>query len=705
LKMQRLHTALFTALFKAVFKALFKASLAGLASILVVIFPVTMMATAAYGADPTAAELESNPSHSIATLVSDVQQVKDGVPFKVAARLVMLPGWHTYYKEAGDAGMPTRVVWTLPPGFKASELIWQKPSKFTDAGITTYGYNAPNLTGATITPPANFSGPVKIKAHVSWLCCKDICIPGKADLTLTLPQTDKEPTKSSNAADFEQLGWAGKVTDLVGMDEKKAPAAAVSSTSTNASPPGASGPGAPSSNTSANSTTPLNLTNSSNVADSGDSLLTEKLDVQGEQTISLPLCFLFALIGGFILNFMPCVLPVIALKVVGIVEQAHGDRALIQKHALAFTAGMIGTFLLLAGILIAVRAAGGSAGWGFLFQLPGFLIGMCVVVLLFALSLFGLFYISLPNQDSVDKLASRNDLIGTFFKGVLATVLSTPCTAPFLGTALGFAFTQSSLTIALIFLTIGVGMALPYFVLLLRPDMLKFIPKPGVWMERFKESMGFVLMATVVWLLYILGQTTGTDGVIRAVAFLVAISFAAWIIASFTNLSSSSSRKSSIWAVALSVVALSFYACYGSLPGYGLTPVKQVSTAPSGGATGAIDWKPYDLSELDKSLKAGKTVFVDFTADWCLTCKVNERTVLDSKPVTDKLKALNVVTMQADYTNQSPAIGKILAKFNRSGVPLYIVFPGKNPTKPIVLPEVITQDLVLKALDQAGASS
>jgi thiol:disulfide interchange protein DsbD len=652
--------------------------LTALTLVLAVIFPVLIMTVPpVHASDPTVAELERNPSHSVATLISDVQQIKAGVPFKVAARLVMQPGWHTYYKDSGDAGMPTRIDWTLPPGFKASELIWQKPSKFSDAGITTYGYNEPNLTGAIITPPADLKGPVKIKALVKWLCCRDICIPGKADLTLTLPVTDKEPAKSNNAADFDKLGWKGNVADLIGGEEKKAPASAVSSGTTNTPPPPSGESGS-------------------------DSLLNEKLDVQGEQPINLPLCFLFALIGGFILNFMPCVLPVIALKVVGIVEQAHGDRALIQKHALSFTAGMIGTFMLLAVILIAVRAAGGGAGWGFLFQLPAFLIGMCVVVLLFALSLFGLFYISLPNQGSVDKLASRNDLIGTFFKGVLATVLSTPCTAPFLGTALGFAFTQNSLTIALIFLTIGIGMALPYFVLLLRPDMLKFIPKPGVWMEKFKESMGFVLMATVVWLLYILGQTTGTDGIVRAIAFLVAVSFAAWIIASFTNLSSSTSRKNSIWLTALSVVAVSFYICYGSLPGYGLTPVKQLSSAPAGGAAGAIDWKPYDLTDLEKSLHSGKTVFVDFTADWCLTCKVNEKTVLDSKPVTDKLKALNVVTMQADYTSQSPAIGKILAKFNRSGVPLYVIFPGKNPTRPIVLPEVITQDLVLKALDQAG---
>ena len=651
------------------------ALLVALATALCVLAAIMPAATLAE--EVTASQAAHTPSHSIAQLKADVLQVKAGEPFKVGVKLTMESGWHTYYKDSGDAGMPTKVEWTLPDGFKASELLWEKPSKFNDAGITTYGYHAPNLTAAVITPPANITGPVKIKALVKWLCCRDVCIPGKAELTLDLPVTSGTPAKSSDAWQFAKVGWQGKVTELVAPGAEKENSSAVSSPQSGPTPP------APPA--------------------SGSSLLTEKLDVQGETPITLPMCFMFALIGGFILNFMPCVLPVIALKVVGIVEQAHGDKALIQKHALAFTGGMIGTFLLLAAIVVAIQSAGGGVGWGFLFQFPAFLIGMSVVVLLFALSLFGLFYISLPNQGAVDKLASRNDLIGTLFKGVLATVLSTPCTAPFLGTALGFAFTQSAFTIIMIFLTIGIGMASPYFLLLLRPDMLKFIPKPGVWMERFKESMGFILLATVVWLLSILGQTTGVDGIVRATAFLVAVSFAAWVVASFTNLSSTTSQKGRAWSLSLLVVAAAFYFCYASLPGFGLVPVKQAfSNEPR---VGPITWQPYDIKQLDLALQSKKTVLVDFTADWCLTCKVNEKTVLDSKPVTDKLQALKVVTMQADWTTQNPEISKILAKFNRSGVPLYIIFPGKNPTKPIVLPEVITQDLVLKALDEAGASS
>lgn len=653
----------------------------------------------AYAEEDLRAQLAKSPWHSVAQLESDVKQVKAGVPFKVGVKLTMIPGWHTYYKESGDAGMPTTIKWTLPDGFTASELLWEKPSKFVDSGITTYGYHEPNLTAAVITPPANFNGPVKITALVKWLCCRDICIPGKAQLDIELPVTTGMPEPSAQKADFDKLGWQGKVADLAAAPGEKPAHNDQTGVWQSSDYGGAgSGSGAQSSSSAQSAENP-----SETSLGAASSLLNEKLDVQGQQQITLPLCFLFAFIGGFILNFMPCVLPVIALKVVGIVEQAHGDRVLVQKHAVAFTAGMIGTFLLLAGSVLAVKAAGGGVGWGFLFQIPAFILGMSVVVLLFSLSLFGMFYISLPNQGSVDHLASRNDLVGTFFKGVLATVLSTPCTAPFLGTALGFAFTQGALTIVLIFLTIGLGMASPYFVLLLRPELLKFMPKPGTWMERFKESMGFILLATVVWLLSILGQTTGVDGLVRAITLLVAVSFAAWLMASFTNLSSTTAQKVRMWILSLSVVAGTFYFSYGALPGFGLIAVKQASTGDE--RTGPIKWQPYDLKVLDAALQEKKTVLVDFTADWCLTCKVNEKTVLDSKPVTDKLQELRVVTMQADWTNGNPEISKILAKFNRSGVPLYIIFPGKNPTKPIVLPEVITKELVLKALDEAGASS
>ncbi len=646
------------------------------------------------------AVLSGLPSHSMARLVSDVQEIKPGQPFKVGALILCQKGWHTYYKDPGDAGMPTSITWNLPPGFKASELLWAEPKKYNEAGIIAYGYMDRSLVAAEITPPANLKGPAKISATVKWLCCKDLCVPGSADLNITLPVTNGEPKRSELAPDFAKLGWTGDPAKLpTSPEEPGVSTEAPASTGKNGQP--ATNASQPASTSGSVGAAPA-AGSSHTGAGQSSSILNQNLDVQGESKVTLPLSFFFAFVGGFILNFMPCVLPVIALKVVGIVEQAHGDKALIKNHALSFTGGMIGTFLLLAAVVIGIKGSGGGAGWGFLFQYPAFLVAMSSVVLLFSLSLFGLFYIALPNQGSVDKLASRDDLVGSFFKGVLATLLSTPCTAPFLGTALGFALTQNSAIITAIFFTIGLGMAMPYLLLLLRPDLLKFVPKPGVWMEKFKESMGFVLLATVVWLLGILGQVVGAEALVRTIAFLVALSFAAWVVAKFTDLTSTTSRRNTVWAVALLMVAAAFYFFYGQLPGYGLLPLSKVlAEAPK---NSAISWQPYTLESLQNALNAKKTVLLDFTADWCLTCKVNEKTVLDSQPVTDKLKALHVVTLQADWTTQNPAISKLLAKFNRSGVPLYIIFPGKDSNKPIVLPEVITQDIVLKALDDAGPS-
>jgi thiol:disulfide interchange protein len=634
----------------------------------------------------TTQTLADSPSHSLARLVSNVATIKPGTPFMAGAELTMQPGWHTYYKDAGDAGMPTKIIWELPPGFKSGELLWEKPNKFNDAGIVTYGYHDRNLVAAKITPPAGITGDVVIKAKVKWLSCKDQCIPGKADLSLTLKVSEAEPAKSEDAAKFDNVGWHGKVSDLAEAAEAKT-VDVVGAVADG----GRQGP--PSGDTSA-------------TAAPGTSFLSQKFQVQGEKQFGLAVYLLFAFIGGFILNFMPCVLPVIALKVCSMCDHAHEGKGKIRMMGLAFAAGMISTFMVLAGIVLAVQATGRTVLWGFLFQYPAFLIGMAVVILLFSLSLFGMFYITLPGtQQRVDELARKEGPLGTFFKGVLATTLSTPCTAPFLGTAVGFALTQKAATVLAIFFTIGLGMAMPYFALMINPGLIKFIPKPGYWMEKFKEAMGFVLLATVVWLLYVLGTVVGAEGVVRTVAFLVSIGFATWVVSSFTDLSSSPMQKSRAWGISMMAVGLTFYFCYAALPGFGMLP-EQMARMPDKVATlpNQINWLPFNVSELEKALGKDKTVMVDFTAEWCLTCKVNERTVLDSAPVVEKLKALNVVTMKADWTTQDPQITALLSKFSRPGVPLYVIFPAGKPTQPIVLPEVITPDLVREKLAEAGPS-
>ncbi len=596
-----------------------------------------------------------------ARIIADTTAMQPGKPFKLGVELTMKSGWHTYYKESGDAGMPTKLTWHLPPGFTAGPVLWEKPEKFNDSGIVTYGYKDRTMVGATITPPANFTGDkTEISCDVKWLSCAEICVPGGTTVSISLP-VDKTGTIAipDNTDAFAKLGFEGSVKDLTTSPEPRAPDAA--------------------------------------------SVLNQKFNVEGsaEKPQSLLAYLGLALVGGLILNVMPCVLPVIAIKVLSFFEQARDEPARVRLLGLTFTAGIISSFLALAAIVIAIQATGATVGWGFQFQYPGFLIAMSALVLLFAMSLFGLFYVSVPGQTKVDALASKEGYTGTFFKGVLATILSTPCTAPFLGTALGFAFAQPWWTVMLIFFTIGLGMSLPYLVLTAKPECMRFMPKPGVWMEKFKESLGFILLVTVAWLLSVLGSELGIEGVTNATYFLISIAFATWLVSRFTDLTSSQNRKMTFYAIAVALVGITFYLTVWKLPGIGTTP-KIVSKSTS---ASLLNWQPFTLDGLDKLLAQHKTVLLDFTADWCLTCKFNEQTVLESQPVVDKIKALNVVPMRADWTVQDPTITKLLNKFNRSGVPLYVIFPAAKPDQPIVLPEVINQQMMLQKLDEAGASA
>jgi thiol:disulfide interchange protein DsbD len=665
----------------------------GRVSLPIVIFALLCsLACPAFAASPDVADASSGGSgitigdappnkpevHVQLHMISDVKAIQAGKPFKVGVELMMDPGWHTYYKQSGDAGMPTSIQWKLPPGFKAGELLWEKPFKFNDAGIITYGYHTQTMIAAEITPPSDLKvgDTLTFEADVKWLSCKDVCLPGKGKTSLSLPVGDPAAAvQPDNDAAFGKVNFNGDMSTVTEPLTSVAPTAVPSSPAVNGA--------------SATATAP--------------SILDEKFNfAKGESTQSLFSCIVAAFIGGFILNFMPCVLPVIAIKIFSFLEQAHDEPRRVRLLGLTFSAGIISSFMLLAAIVLGIQAAGNKVGWGFQFQYPGFVIGMSVVVLLFALSLFGLFYIQVnAGQAQLDKLANKEGYAGTFFKGVLATVLSTPCTAPFLGTALGFAFSQSPLTVAMIFFTIGLGMCSPYLLFSARPDLMKFAPKPGVWMEKLKESLGFILLATDVWLMWVLGAQVGVEAVVWNLAFLVAIAFAAWLIARFTDLTSSNQRKYTVWGIAavITVAAFYFFICVEFAEA-----AKRASIAAAPTSADGITWEPLDLKKLTDDVNGGKTVFLDFTAQWCLTCKVNENTVLATAPVVEKMKALHVVTMRADWTSQDANITKLLNKFNRSGVPLYVIFPAGKASDPIVLPEVITQGIVLDDLDKAGPS-
>lgn len=610
-----------------------------------------------------------------AKLIADVKSVPSGKPFKLGVELLMPPQWHTYYKISGDAGMPTKIEWKLPEGFQAGPLEWEQPTVFNDAGITTYGYHDKTLIAAVITPPQGVAAGKRLtfSAAVKWLQCKDLCVPGKADLKIVLPASSSASVEADHSNDFAKVGYNGDIGKEAAGAES---AAAGIGESTSAQPKKVN-------------------------------LLSERLQVEGasQQPTSLAAYLVLAFIGGFILNFMPCVLPVISIKVLGFVQQAGEGSKRVFTLGLVFTAGILSSFLALALLVLLLKQTGQQVGWGFQFQHPVFVIVMAVIVQLFALSLFGLFYISPPAvQGSIDKAASKEGMIGTFFKGVLATTLSTPCTAPFLGTAIGFAFTESWWIVITIFMVVGLGMAFPYLVLTAKPGWMRFIPKPGVWMEKFKESLGFLLLATVIWLLRVLGAQVGFEQALWVAAFLVVLSFAVWCIGRYTDLTSTNNRKYSVWSIAIAIVGVGYYFCIGTVPGLGLPALERPLANSGQRSSGEIDWKPFTIDALEKQLSDGKTVFLDFTAEWCLTCKVNEQAVIDTKPVVEKMKLLNVITMKADWTRQDPQISELLHKFGRSGVPLYVIFPAGRPTEPIVLPEVITAQIVLDALDRAGAS-
>ncbi|HEY5812764.1 MAG TPA: thioredoxin family protein, partial [Terrimicrobiaceae bacterium] len=412
---------------------------------------------------------------------------------------------------------------------------------------------------------------------------------------------------------------------------------------------------------------------------------------------SLWKALLFGFLGGLILNLMPCVLPVISLKIFGFIRQAGDRPEKILRHGLAFVAGIFTWFLGLGIVVLALKFAGSEVTWAFHFQNPWFNFVISCVVVVFALNLFGVFEIVLPGHAStaMAEASSQEGYGGSFFQGIFATLLATPCTAPFLGTALGFAFSQSWLVILAMFGSVALGMSSPYLFLSARPGWMKLLPKPGAWMERVKQFMGFPLMATLLWLLYVLGSQRGLDAVIWTCAFLLCLAIACWIYGAFGGpLSSPKARTVSLAVILIIILG----GAQVFLPGIFANSPASVS---SKGPTDGIDWKPFSQKELDQLLKTGEAVFVDFTADWCISCKFNERTAINVPAVREAFAREGIVAMKADWTNANPEITAALKKFGRVGVPFYVFYPRGKADQPIILPELLTEGIVLDALSKA----
>jgi len=638
----------------------------------------------------------------------------------------MDPGWHTYWKNGGDSGGPTQIEWHLPKGITAGETAWPVPEKYVEEGLITYIYHdeavllTPLILGADLP-----TGPLQIKADVSWLECEKLCVPGdqsvEAKLTIgptTVASAEAELIKiagrrlpGDGSALQPDAAWEGR------SDKDSRTLLLSWSTSTKAS---------------AAEFFPESFENyeiSTTTERVGDSNLRLKVKrfagewpkrIKGVLVLGMPekaqafgldvavdtagpespaaaevdapvqplgLMLLYAFVGGLILNIMPCVLPVIALKILGFVGQSKESPRRVRQLGLVYSLGVLLSFLGLAALVIGVKAAGQAAGWGMQFSSPQFTIGFAVLVTLVALNLFGVFEVSLSGgvMSAAGDLASRHGPGGAFFNGVLATVLATPCTAPFLSLALGFAFSQSAPIIVLVFLTVGAGLASPYLVLSWFPAWLKWLPKPGVWMERFKVVMGFPMLATALWLVSLVSDRYGEKSWWLGL-FLVFVALAAWIFGTFVQ--RGASRKGLAMGMLLTSLALGyFWVLEGQLDwrhpvDTDKTEAGNVKHAPSG-----YTWARWTPAAVIQAQSEGRIAVVDFTAKWCITCNSIVKPAFSRESVVALLKAHDVAAFVADYSNYDQEIAAAMKQLHRAAVPLVLVYPPQFGAPPVILPD------------------
>jgi thiol:disulfide interchange protein/DsbC/DsbD-like thiol-disulfide interchange protein len=665
-----------------------------------------------------------------ADLLADTSAIVPGKPFTVGLLLRMAPRWHTYWAFSGDAGLPTELKWKLPSGWKVGEIQWPIPLKTIDPGdIETYGYENEVLLMQQITPPQKLNNStVKLSAEANWLVCEKICIPGSATPQLELPiSTTNQPANSELFARYRHLlpqNWpvsnvASANWSRVGRDLrlKIASETLAKYPALDFFPLPGQGVvvGHPTVESRNRNEVVFRVPIESGNLSSIPGLIVFSQQPNGEdreawQISATPIIsaasaapargiftfLFFGFLGGIILNLMPCVLPVISLKIFGFIQQAGQSRRKVLRSGIAFTVGIFAWFVGLALLLIALKGAGRDVTWGgFQFTNAYFVLTLSVIVLVFALNLFGVFEISLPQSMTRGLLSTteRKDDLGSFFQGIFATVLATPCTAPFLGTALGFAFSQSSAVILAMFIAIAAGMSAPYLLLSAQPAWLRFLPKPGPWMLHVKQFMGFLLLATLLFLLYVLGAQRGLEGAIWASCFLLVISVACWMKGAFVLPTASAAKRTVVLMLMLVLVLGSGIYFIGDK--FRSTNVALADSRLRG------DWQAFTPERLQAELDQGHSVFVDFTAAWCLTCKFNEANVLESTEVREAFQRHAIVKLKADWTNGDPVITKLLQKFGRPGVPLYVLYPGKNE-EPIVFPEVLTKAMVLERLETAA---
>jgi len=683
-----------------------------------------------------------------AELVSEKTAFVPGQPTTVALRLKMADGWHTYWQNPGDSGLPTTITWTLPPDMAVGPIQWPAPHALPVGPLVNFGYEGEVLLPIEMQVPADaVPGTTRtLNAKAEWLVCRETCIPEEAVLQLVLPVAERADVYPQWGSAIAATRAALPVPAKGWLFEAKGEGNKVIVTAT--APAGAPAPGnvhffpfqegriEPAGKQTfvrdANGTFVLTLpvayqlaadfkrvsgvlTASKGLAVGDGLIAATTIDVPltgavvagpkpvdasvaaatfaapkpAAESLSLWLAIVFAFVGGVVLNLMPCVFPVLSLKVLSLSTPGHEDVRRLRMEGLAFGAGVVVTFVALAGLLLAFRAAGEQVGWGFQLQSPAVVSALALLFFVLALNLSGAFEFTLLVPSSAAGWNARNPYVNAALSGVLAVVIASPCTAPFMGAAMGFALAQPAALTLMVFVALGLGMAMPFVLLTWFPGWRRMLPKPGAWMERMKQFLAFPLYATVAWLVWVLGAQVDNDAVVRLLVTLVVLAFALWAWRAYRG---GGGRAWSAAGIAGFVAAV-----YVVSPLFGPTTDKDLPTPQARTTIGAIDlWQPYTPAKLDELTAAGKPVFVDFTAAWCVTCQVNKRLVLNDAGIKDEFARRGVQLVRADWTRRDPAITRALAGFGRQGVPVYVLYrPGKEP---MLLPEVLQKQTVLDAL-------
>ena len=702
------------------------------------------------GLPALAANNSADVAHLHVQLVVPSSTLSHGQSAKAGLYFKLEPGWHVYWKNAGDSGEPPHIKWTLPSGITAGPLQFPAPQRLPLGPLMDFGYENEVLFPFELKIAASAaSGPANLHAKVDWLVCREVCIPGKAELEVVRPVTETatksaatgpdatlyarlanhlpQPQPASFKAGFQPTATGFRLTVETGkretqatffpadqdvlsnpapqavtstpkgftLDLKKDPNATANPTQLRglielsngrafeiiapAGTPVVAPPGLAANASPVAATSPVaSLSASSGVAQSGP-IASQAPAKSLVQVVGL------AFLGGLILNLMPCVFPVLFIKGLALVQSGNEERHKMRAHGMVYTAGILVSFWVLVAVLLSLRTAGAHLGWGFQFQSPVFLALMAGLLFFLGLSLAGQFEIGLTLTSAGGSLAAKQGYSGSFFTGVLAVIVATPCTAPFMGVAIGYALAQPAAVTFAVFTALALGLAAPYAALTLQPAWTRILPKPGAWMEVLRQAISVPIFATVIWLAWVLANAYGAAVLATLLAGFLLLAIAGWFLGRWPARAWSTSIAA---LLILAVVAL----CV-------LAPKSlAVSASPTGQAASQGQWQPWYAEAVPRYQSQGRPVFVDFTASWCLSCQVNERVVLTQPVVRKAFADANVVLLRADWTQHDESIAQTLASLGRSGVPAYALYtPGQ--TQPQLLPEVLTQGIVIDALN------